>query len=212
MLNHPQISLHCLNAPHAAANGVIPLSMAAWLNFPDLVQLLLEESADTVAVDALDAHGATALMCMYNLFLKPRVGYSIYPHKQRLCDNCGGGALIYSINLFISLSSDLMEDTTPSPLWQSSANNQQSFLSLDAARDNSLKVIQLLVSLIPTAVSAGNNNNNLILVNTSSSLMVQDPTFGTVISAHQFSTQSLTLESYGSVRVSSAATAGAKVR
>src|ERR1700749_2322748 len=65
MLNHPQISLHCLNAPHAAANGVIPLSMAASLNFPDLVQLLLEESADTVALDGLDAHGATALMCPY---------------------------------------------------------------------------------------------------------------------------------------------------
>ncbi|KXN86468.1 Ankyrin repeat domain-containing protein 50 [Leucoagaricus sp. SymC.cos] len=62
MLRHPQISLHCLNAPHAAANGVIPLSMAAWLNFPQLVELLLEESADTVAVDGLDAHGATALM------------------------------------------------------------------------------------------------------------------------------------------------------
>ncbi len=68
MLRHPQISLHCLNAPHAAANGVIPLSMAAWLNFPDLVQLLLEESADTVAVDGLDAHGATALMCTLLIF------------------------------------------------------------------------------------------------------------------------------------------------
>lgn len=65
MLRHPQISLYCLNAPHAAANGVIPLSMAAWLNFPQVVELLLEESADTVAVDGLDAHGATALMCTY---------------------------------------------------------------------------------------------------------------------------------------------------
>ncbi|KAJ3573522.1 hypothetical protein NP233_g2373 [Leucocoprinus birnbaumii] len=62
MLDQPQITLHCLNAPHAATNGVIPLSMAAWLNFPQLVELLLEESADTVSVDGLDAHGATALM------------------------------------------------------------------------------------------------------------------------------------------------------
>jgi hypothetical protein len=65
LLRQPQISLHCLNAPHAATNGVVPLSMAAWLNFPNLVELLLEESADTVAVDGLDAHGATALMCTY---------------------------------------------------------------------------------------------------------------------------------------------------
>ncbi|KAF9448657.1 hypothetical protein P691DRAFT_792388 [Macrolepiota fuliginosa MF-IS2] len=62
LLRHPQISLSCLNAPHAAANGVIPLSMAAWLNFPQIVELLLEESTSTVAVDGLDAHGATALM------------------------------------------------------------------------------------------------------------------------------------------------------
>ncbi|EKM78058.1 hypothetical protein AGABI1DRAFT_129835 [Agaricus bisporus var. burnettii JB137-S8] len=62
MLRQSQISLYCLNAPHTATNGVIPLSMAAWLNFPNLVQVLLEESADAVAVDGLDAHGATALM------------------------------------------------------------------------------------------------------------------------------------------------------
>jgi hypothetical protein len=65
MLHQPQVSLYCLNAPHTATNGVIPLSMAAWLNFPNLVQVLLEESADAVAVDGLDAHGATALMCEY---------------------------------------------------------------------------------------------------------------------------------------------------
>lgn len=65
MLRQSQISLYCLNAPHTATNGVIPLSMAAWLNFPNLVQVLLEESADAVAVDGLDAHGATALMCKF---------------------------------------------------------------------------------------------------------------------------------------------------
>lgn len=49
-------------------NGVIPLGMAAWLNMPDAVQLLLEESADTVSVDGMDTHGATALMCKLKIF------------------------------------------------------------------------------------------------------------------------------------------------
>ena len=46
-------------------NGVIPLGMAAWLNQPEVVRLLLEESADSVSVDGMDSHGATALMCEY---------------------------------------------------------------------------------------------------------------------------------------------------
>ena len=44
-------------------NGVIPLGMAAWLNLPDVVRLLLEDSSHTVSVDGMDSHGATALMC-----------------------------------------------------------------------------------------------------------------------------------------------------
>ena len=46
-------------------NGVIPLGMAAWLNQPEVVRVLLEESADSVSVDGMDSHGATALMCEY---------------------------------------------------------------------------------------------------------------------------------------------------
>ncbi|KAF7327418.1 hypothetical protein MKEN_00319600 [Mycena kentingensis (nom. inval.)] len=57
-----QISLHTLNAPLRAYRGVTPLGMAAWLDRADAVRVLLEESADCVAVDGADAHGATPLM------------------------------------------------------------------------------------------------------------------------------------------------------
>jgi hypothetical protein len=60
---HPDISLFTLNAPQSAMNGVTPLGMAAWLNLPEAVRLLLEASADTVSVDGMDSMGATALMC-----------------------------------------------------------------------------------------------------------------------------------------------------
>jgi hypothetical protein len=63
ILNHPHISLLTLNLPHHSMNGTIPLGMAAWLNMPEVVRLLLEESADCVSVDGMDCHGATALMC-----------------------------------------------------------------------------------------------------------------------------------------------------
>jgi len=63
LLRHPDISLFTLNAPQSSMNGVIPLGMAAWLNLPDAVRILLEDSARAVAVDGMDAHGATALMC-----------------------------------------------------------------------------------------------------------------------------------------------------
>jgi hypothetical protein len=63
LLGHPDISLFTLNAPQSSMNGVIPLGMAAWLNLPDVVRLLLEDSAHTVSVDGMDSHGATALMC-----------------------------------------------------------------------------------------------------------------------------------------------------
>lgn len=63
LLNHPNISLLTMNFPHSSMNGVIPLCMAAWLNLPEAVRVLLEESVDSVSVDGMDAHGATALMC-----------------------------------------------------------------------------------------------------------------------------------------------------
>ncbi|TFK35544.1 hypothetical protein BDQ12DRAFT_687935 [Crucibulum laeve] len=62
ILAHPDISLFTLNAPHSSMNGVIPLGMAAWLNMPTVVRLLLEDSANAVSVDGMDSHGATALM------------------------------------------------------------------------------------------------------------------------------------------------------
>ena len=65
LLTHPDISLFTLNAPQLSMNGVIPLGMAAWLNQPEVVRVLLEESADSVSVDGMDSHGATALMCEY---------------------------------------------------------------------------------------------------------------------------------------------------
>lgn len=63
ILRHPDISLYTMNAPQNSLNGVTPLGMAAWLDVPDAVKMLLEESADAVAVDGMDNHGATALMC-----------------------------------------------------------------------------------------------------------------------------------------------------
>ncbi|KAG5353025.1 hypothetical protein C0989_010993 [Termitomyces sp. Mn162] len=63
LLSDPRISLFTLNGPQSLMNGVIPLGMAAWLNMEEAVQILLEESFDSVSVDGTDAHGATALMC-----------------------------------------------------------------------------------------------------------------------------------------------------
>ena len=63
LLAQAELSLLTLNAPHATMNGVIPLSMAAWLNQPLAVRTLLEDSVQSVAVDGMDSHGATALMC-----------------------------------------------------------------------------------------------------------------------------------------------------
>lgn len=63
LIGHPDISLLTLNAPQSSMNGVIPLGMAAWLNQPQAVRTLLDDSADSVSVDGMDSHGATALMC-----------------------------------------------------------------------------------------------------------------------------------------------------
>ncbi|KDR78809.1 hypothetical protein GALMADRAFT_63953 [Galerina marginata CBS 339.88] len=62
LVNHPDTSLLTLNTPQTSMNGVIPLGMAAWLNQPQAVRVLLEESVDSVSVDGMDSHGATALM------------------------------------------------------------------------------------------------------------------------------------------------------
>ena len=53
-------TFYALNAP---ARGVTPLGLAAWLNVPDMVRLLLEESRGLVAVDGTDSLGVTPLMC-----------------------------------------------------------------------------------------------------------------------------------------------------
>ena len=63
LLTHPDISLLTLNTPQLSMNGVIPLGMAAWLNQPEVVRVLLEDATDAVSVDGMDFHGATALMC-----------------------------------------------------------------------------------------------------------------------------------------------------
>lgn len=62
-LVHPDISLYTLNAPQDSINDVTPLSMAAWLDMPRVVRLLLECSAGSVSVDGTDTDGATPLMC-----------------------------------------------------------------------------------------------------------------------------------------------------
>ncbi|KII89807.1 hypothetical protein PLICRDRAFT_39980 [Plicaturopsis crispa FD-325 SS-3] len=62
LLAHRKISLYSLNAPQLAMRGVTPLGVAAWLNSPEAVQLLLEASSGAVSVDGMDAQGATALM------------------------------------------------------------------------------------------------------------------------------------------------------
>jgi hypothetical protein len=68
LLTRAEPSLLTLNAPHATMNGVIPLGMASWLNQPLAVRTLLEDSVQSVAVDGMDSHGATALMCMCFFF------------------------------------------------------------------------------------------------------------------------------------------------
>ncbi|CAL1716418.1 unnamed protein product [Somion occarium] len=62
LLGHPEISLHTLNAPQAALRGVTPLGLAAWLNVPEIVRLILECCPGLVSVDGMDSLGATPLM------------------------------------------------------------------------------------------------------------------------------------------------------
>lgn len=62
-VSHPGISLFTLNAPQDSINDVTPLGMAAWLDIPEVVQVLLESSSGAVSVDGVDTDGATPLMC-----------------------------------------------------------------------------------------------------------------------------------------------------
>lgn len=62
-VSHPEISLFTLNAPQDSINDVTPLGMAAWLDMPQAVQVLLDCSSGVISVDAEDTDGATPLMC-----------------------------------------------------------------------------------------------------------------------------------------------------
>ncbi|KAH7913589.1 hypothetical protein BJ138DRAFT_1081323 [Hygrophoropsis aurantiaca] len=62
VVSHPDISLYTLNAPQDSINDVTPLGMAAWLDMPLVVDVLLECSAGAVSVDGMDTDGATPLM------------------------------------------------------------------------------------------------------------------------------------------------------
>jgi hypothetical protein len=62
-VSHPEISLYTLNAPRDSINDVTPLSMAAWLDMPQVITILLADSSGAVSVDAEDTDGATPLMC-----------------------------------------------------------------------------------------------------------------------------------------------------
>jgi hypothetical protein len=80
IVGHPDISLYTLNAPQSAMRGVTPLGMAAWLNIPDAVKVLLQDSAEAVSVDGMDTHGATALMCKFPLNHASELGVDVFTH------------------------------------------------------------------------------------------------------------------------------------
>lgn len=61
-VSHPEISLFTLNAPQNSINDVTPLGMAAWLDMPQMVRVLLDCSSGAISVDAEDTDGATPLM------------------------------------------------------------------------------------------------------------------------------------------------------
>lgn len=63
LMSHEKISLYALNAPQSSMRGVTPLGLAAWLNIPEMVKMLLEHSPGLVSVDGMDTLGATPLMC-----------------------------------------------------------------------------------------------------------------------------------------------------
>ena len=83
--SHPDISLFTLNAPQDSINDVTPLGMAAWLDMPNVVQLLLDCSSGAVSVDAMDTDGATPLMCTSPPSLLPRHPFIPTPDAARDC-------------------------------------------------------------------------------------------------------------------------------
>ena len=85
LLSHGGLSLYSLNAPRDAMNGVTPLGVAAWLNLPEVIRLLLEECPGVVSVDGVDTRGATPLMCKSLVVLT-----NFYSAKQ------GGHATIHA--------------------------------------------------------------------------------------------------------------------
>jgi hypothetical protein len=66
LVEEQDISLYALNAPSSALHGVTPLGIAAYLNVPKVVELLLTIGDGRVLVDSADAFGATPLMCEFN--------------------------------------------------------------------------------------------------------------------------------------------------
>ncbi|EPQ54025.1 ankyrin [Gloeophyllum trabeum ATCC 11539] len=62
IVSHADMSIYELNAPQESFNGVTALGMAAWLNLPSALEVLLRSSGGRLLVDAVDAHGATPLM------------------------------------------------------------------------------------------------------------------------------------------------------
>ncbi|KZT19799.1 ankyrin [Neolentinus lepideus HHB14362 ss-1] len=62
IVSHAEMSIYELNAPQDSLNGVTVLGMAAWLNLPSAVEVLLRASSGRLLVDSIDAHGATPLM------------------------------------------------------------------------------------------------------------------------------------------------------
>jgi hypothetical protein len=78
------VSLHTLNAPQEAMNGVTPLGFAAWMNSPRAVEVLLEASGRAVSVDGKDAYGVTPLMCKsWRFSLSHSLGSSLDPMNFR---------------------------------------------------------------------------------------------------------------------------------
>jgi hypothetical protein len=72
LVGRPETSLFTLNAPQRAIKGVTPLGFAAYMNDSRLVGTLLRDSGNRVAVDGMDTHGATPLMCAYTVVSSTR--------------------------------------------------------------------------------------------------------------------------------------------
>ena len=69
LVHHKNMTLASLNAPLDAMRGITPLGLAAWLNIPDIVRILLHECPGLIAVNGMDASGATPLMCKTDTFM-----------------------------------------------------------------------------------------------------------------------------------------------